>query len=450
MKSIQEEDFYCLVECNCGRKFQPEKMFICYACKKIKCQYCIRTEGQLFQCKAGCSNQYTTGAKTKNIKFCCHNCLECPLCFSTLTTKTFSGKYYLSCPSCYWNSFKVHISKGKKEDLDIYIQRMNEETNNGFLKKMYNSILNNLSEDPLIANRPKNQFEFEERMKSDSFNDIVKQAMEEDEQQLENFEKKKNLEIEKEEKREMGKMEYQDDYINNEGDKYISLKIINKLLPSYIDYTQNFNSLEEVQKAFNTNDLSLNAMTNLEQRHNNPILQNNSVLNQYPRFVDLIPKKQLFSKKCKECGKLMVEEIDDNQKLDNRIVHSFINQLPIVFINKVDLEQNLIKLRFVLLNFNDVNISFKEDPTNVVKVILPQESFSFDEIETIGNIKNIKCKKILVDFKFDDDYKSQLIPNTSHILRFIVRAEFNRVEKENEGSSVFVIEYPNEIKFTIK
>ena len=28
-----EEDFYYLVQCNCGRKFKPEELYICYVCK---------------------------------------------------------------------------------------------------------------------------------------------------------------------------------------------------------------------------------------------------------------------------------------------------------------------------------------------------------------------------------------------------------------------------------
>lgn len=443
-----EEDFYCLIQCDCGRKFKAEELYICYVCKKIRCQYCTRTEGQLFQCKAGCSNQFTTGTKTKYIKFCCSNCLECPICFTPLTTKLFNGKYYLSCPSCYWNSLKVHIAKEKKEEFDTYIQRMNEETSNGFLKKMYNVILEQLSNDPLIANRPKKQLELKERPEEESYDDIVKKAMENGEQNLENFEKINNSELCKYEKKATGKCEYIDDYINNEKNKYISLKIINKLLPCYNDYNQNFDSLEEVHKAFNTNDLSLNTMTCLEQRHNNPILQNNSVLNQYPRFEDLIPKKQLFGKKCKECGKLIVEEVDDNQK-DQRIVHSFISQLPLVYINKVDIEQNLIKLRYIMLNFIGVTISFKEDPFNKVKVILPEGKFNFEENVGEGQLKNSKYKNILLDFKFDESYKSELVSQSSHILRFIVRVEFIRSESDVQSDSEMAIEYPIEIKFRI-
>ena len=447
----RNEDFYCLVQCGCGRKFKAEEMYICYVCKKIKCKYCTRVEGQLFQCKAGCQNQFTAGTKTKNIKFCCTKCMECPLCFSPLIIKSFKGKYYLSCPSCYWDSIKIHISKAKKDELESYIERMNEETINGFLKKMYNVTLSQLENNPLIANKPKKQIEFDERINEDSYNDIVKKAMEEGEQKLENFEEKIKTELAQEEKNAQGKCEYEDNYLNNEENKYFGLKIMSKLLPCAIDFNQNFNSLEEVQKAFNSNDLSLNTMTCLEQRHNNVIFQNNSVLNQYPKFVDLIPKLKSFSKTCKECGKIIVEEIDTNQKQEGEVLlHSFINQLPVIFINKIDLEQNVIKLRFVLLKFININISFKEDPNNTVKVILPEGTFDFEQ-ESEAMPQSSKYKKMLIDFKFDESYKSELVSNRSYILRFIIRAEFNRnMTETTEEDSSNVIEYPNEIKFTIK
>lgn len=456
--NFDEEDYYCLVQCGCGRKYKPEDLYICYVCKEIKCQYCTITEGKKFQCKAGCVNQFVSDSKTKNIKFCCSNCLECPLCFVPLVKKYYLDKLYLSCPSCYWNSIKANISKRKKEDFEKYIQRMNEEACNGFLKKMYNTILNKLSNDPLVtldANRNKKQLDLKDINKQ-SYNDIVQKAMEKNEQNIENFEKNINLENEIEERKAIGKTEYIDDYINNEDNKYISLNIINKLLPCYNDYNQNFNSLEEVQKAFNSNELSLNAMSDLEQRHNNPILQNISILNQYPKFCDLIPKITLFNKNCKKCGKLIVEGIEDNQnqKLESRINHSFIRQLPIVYINKIDLEQSFIRLRFIMLNFIDViNISFKEAPlnNNNAKIILPEGVYNFNE-KKIEDTFNSKYKNFLVDFKFDESYKPELISNTSHIIRFIVCAEFNRSENQNEKSvdSANVLEYLNEIKFKIK
>ena len=145
---------------------------------------------------------------------------------------------------------------------------------------------------------------------------------------------------------------------------------------------------------------------------------------------------------------LIVEEVIDNQ-INSAINHSFIGLLPIVFINKIDLENSLIKIRFILLNFNNINISFLEDKYNQVKIILPKKKFNFDDkVEEVNNIKGYKYKKMLVDFKFDESYKPELISNTSHILRFVVKAEFNR--DGTESNSVSIIEYPIEIKFKIK
>ena len=131
----------------------------------------------------------------------------------------------------------------------------------------------------------------------------------------------------------------------------------------------NFNSLSEVKTAFNSNTLSINAMTTLEQRINNPVFQNNMVFNTYPRFIDLIPKQKDFYKKCKECGKTIVS-IPDMSDTDV-LLHSYISCLPVIYINKIDWESNLIKLKFVLVAFNDLIISFKEDKLNQNKIILP-------------------------------------------------------------------------------
>lgn len=58
---------------------------------------------------------------------------------------------------------------------------------------MYNVTLSQLENNPLVANKPKKQIEFDERINEDSYNDLVKKAMEEGEQKLENFEEKLKL-----------------------------------------------------------------------------------------------------------------------------------------------------------------------------------------------------------------------------------------------------------------
>ena len=106
-------------------------------------------------------------------------------------------------------------------------------------------------------------------------------------------------------------------------------------------------------------------MTSLEQRHNNVVFQNNCIWNQYPKFIDLIPKQKDFCKKCKECGNSIIK-ISDNPSNNDGITHSYISLLPIIKINKIDWENHLIKLFFVLANFVNITISFKEDPLNIL------------------------------------------------------------------------------------
>ena len=127
-KKAEEEDYYCLVQCDCGRKYNPEDMFLCYFCSKIKCNSCLITEAGVFRCKGFCADDLPSSKKNCTT---CQKCLECPLCFTPLITKLFKGKYYLYCTSCYWNSYSVHISKEKKEEFDNYISYIYQEKNAG-------------------------------------------------------------------------------------------------------------------------------------------------------------------------------------------------------------------------------------------------------------------------------------------------------------------------------
>ena len=141
-KRVEEEDYYCLVQCDCGRKFKPDEMFLCYFCNKIKCHFCLITEAGIFQCKGFCNDDLSSSKKGK---ITCDKCLECPLCFTPLIKKLFNRKYYLFCTSCYWTSQNIHISKEKKEDFDTYITYLNQEKNSGFFKGMYDNILTRLN-----------------------------------------------------------------------------------------------------------------------------------------------------------------------------------------------------------------------------------------------------------------------------------------------------------------
>ena len=73
-KRVEEEDYYCLVQCDCGRKYKPEEMFLCYFCSKIKCNFCLITEAGIFRCKGYCNEDLPSAKKEKT---CCNKCLEC-------------------------------------------------------------------------------------------------------------------------------------------------------------------------------------------------------------------------------------------------------------------------------------------------------------------------------------------------------------------------------------
>ena len=50
----------------------------------------------------------------------------------------------------------------------------------------------------------------------------------------------------------------------------------------------------------------------------------------------------------------------------------------------------------------------------------------------------------------NESYKSELTSQSYHVMRFIVRVEFNRSESDNQTDAESAIEYPSEIKFKIK
>ena len=275
-------------------------------------------------------------------------------------------------------------------------------------------------------------------MKYDNEFNTVQKAMEKSEQNYEEFDKKIKDEIIKNEKQYSEKYEYNDDYLNkeeNKENKNNNFKLKNKLLSCHNDFYQNFNSLDEVKKALNSNTLSINIITSLEQRHNNAVFQNNSIWNQYPKFIDLIPKQRDFSKQCKECGNYIVKIPENSSSNDEGIMHSYISLLPLIFINKIDWEKGSITLKFILINFMNLTISFKEDSSNTTKIKLPEGKFEVEEGR--GD------KKKLIDFKFDENYKGDFVKNNMYTFRFILKTEFKR----NDAGDLSCIEYPVEIRF---
>ena len=259
-KIEEEEDYYCLVECDCGRKYIQEEMFICNFCKKIKCNFCLITEAGIFRCKGFCNEDISSMKKNTTT---CKKCLECPICFAPLVRKFFNKKFYLFCNSCYWTSQNIHISKEKYEDLDIYINTLNDTKNSGFLKGMFDSLLNQLSQENFFSGNIDKESKITDDDNSRFYSDYdtVSKAMEKSEQNFEEFNKRNKKEMDDIEKMASDKYEYNDDYLNisnNEENKNKYFKLKNKLLPCYTDFTQNLDSLDEVKKAFNSNTLCNN------------------------------------------------------------------------------------------------------------------------------------------------------------------------------------------------
>ena len=439
-KRLEEEDYYCLVQCDCGRKYKQEDMLLCYLCQKLKCNYCLITEPNIFQCKANCSNSLSTSLSTpsKN-RLTCEKCLECPICFIPLIKKTFYNKHYLYCTSCFWNSSNVHISEKKEKDFEIYISTLYQHKSSGFFKRTFDEILTKLNNENIvykedITKDPQNL----DCSKSESDYNIVQKAMENSEQNFEEFSKRIKEDISNTEKKMGDKYEYNDNYLNKEGNnedngnKYI-LKNKNKIMCCYNDFNQNLNSLEEVKKAFiNSNSLNINFISSLEQRHNNLCFQNNIIWNQFPNFVNIIPKKKIFYKKCKECGVTVIQIPENPTEKDCGILQSYLSTLPLILINKIDWEKHSITLKFIMIKFVTVRISFKNDPKNKLKITLPKELFN---VENQDGQKNI-----LIDFKVNENF---FVKGNEYIFRFIVKAEYNRESSEDWSC----IEYPVEIKF---
>ena len=66
-------------------------------------------------------------------------------------------------------------------------------------------------------------------------------------------------------------------------------------------------------------------------------------------------------------------------------------------------------------------------------MVLPEEKFYFELKKGERSKNNIRYKNVSIDFKFDECYKSEVVKDSIHMLRFIFRVQFNRTESENES-----------------
>lgn len=451
-----EEDYYCLIKCSCDRKFKSEEMYICYVCNQLRCKYCVRTEYEYYQCKNNCKPSNILEEKNKDNKNCCDTCLECPICFTCLVKREVNSIFLLFCPSCNWNSKDINILRNNEKEFDGLIVNLNKEYCNNYLRRMYVFIQENLYKDPIFTQRPEKSFEYKSLTMEEKnpYDEIVRKAMNENDWKLEQLQEQLEKDKKANEEHYNSKFTYTDDYYLNPDRKYMSFQLVSKLLSSLSDYSEKIDSLEELQKALST-EYNVNLLTSLEQRHKNVIFQNPFRNAQFPKFVDLVPRKAKSSKKCNSCGKILVEAGESINKSANirfQVLHSFINQFPSITIYKLDLALNVIVLKFSMYVNKEVSISFKEEPESEMKVDLPKNKYSFKDIEESDGTKendeflySKKNKAIILNFRIKQESQSALANGTIHIFKFIIIAEYTK-----EDFTTSTIEYSNEIKFKVE
>ena len=457
MNNSENGDYYCLITCSCGRKFAPEDLYVCYVCNKLKCKYCSCNTYEMSQCKGDCRNNCIIENQARARKTCCNVCMECPLCFTPLKKKLFNNNYILYCLSCSFDSKNVHLSGSTEAELDKYITVSKEEYCKGYLKKMYNFIKDKLNNDKIVSERPQKGILTKDYTKetNNSFKDIIQKAHEGSEWDLDKLEESLIQELDSKKKRFHKKQDYIDEYYSNINEYMVTHQLRN-FVPCSYDYEKvEFENLENFHDYF-TKKYQLIGITNLEQRHHNVIFQNQFLSLVYPKFVDLVPvESSKSSKKCLECGALIITCSDftkSQSEASIQIHHTYINQFPVITIYKIDISNGVILLKFAMIVNKSNKISFMEDEDNNGKVILPTGSYQFDESvqkdEFLFESKYDIAQKdnwMIFNFKFQEEYKPNLLAGSSHVLKFIVKAEFKREIVNNMNE----IDYPVEVKFKV-
>ena len=143
----EKDDNYIHIICGCGNKFRAEEMYICYNCNKILCRFCLNEEIESCFCKNYCKrHQSISVTQAKKMKNTCDQCLECPNCSVGLVKRFMNGKYMYVCPFCYWDTTTIKFVTSKESDLDSLIFQLKESSTKGYLKKMYDHIINRLKD----------------------------------------------------------------------------------------------------------------------------------------------------------------------------------------------------------------------------------------------------------------------------------------------------------------
>lgn len=111
-----------LYSCSCGSKKPISRLYFCRHCLEIRCGFCVSHEVDSHYCPNCMENMPSAEARLKKNR--CANCLDCPYCGHTLSTRATSlaapspedptkmvGRkyYYLACAFCRWTSRDVGL-----------------------------------------------------------------------------------------------------------------------------------------------------------------------------------------------------------------------------------------------------------------------------------------------------------------------------------------------------
>lgn len=112
-----------LLKCSCGIKSPIINLYFCKHCLKLRCGRCVSHEVDSYSCPNCLENMPSAEAKLKKNR--CANCLDCPSCNHSLTTRATSVAltdsqspdkkmtkkvYYLACGLCRWTSRDIGLA----------------------------------------------------------------------------------------------------------------------------------------------------------------------------------------------------------------------------------------------------------------------------------------------------------------------------------------------------
>jgi len=113
--------------CNdkCNRRRRIEDLFFCQECGRFSCDQCSATEIDTFFCP-NCLNSVLTSVAFQEQNRC-QKCVDCPICFQTLTVVQSGLDFHFLCEFCQWNSKSVGILGVKPPNLLASLKKREEE-----------------------------------------------------------------------------------------------------------------------------------------------------------------------------------------------------------------------------------------------------------------------------------------------------------------------------------